>query len=176
MGGLSVVRFYFAYGSNLWLAQMNSRCPGNTIVGHGILPGYRWIINTHGYATVMAAENEGVHGVVYTLTTMDEQGLDAYEEVSSGLYQKRDCKVMLADRDVNCLVYIDPVTSEGRPDAVYITRINYGLRDAKLPEVYVEQTIRRFVPAMPEAWMSAGEGAGHAAVNGQGGAGGGGEA
>jgi gamma-glutamylcyclotransferase len=170
------MRFYFAYGSNLWLAQMNRRCPGHSKIGHGILPGYRWIINTHGYATVMAAENERVHGVVYTLSATDEQNLDAYEEVASGLYQKCDCKVRLADREVDCLVYIDPVTSEGRPSAAYITRINYGLRDAKLPEGYVAQTIRRFVPALSEGALSAGEGAGHAAVHGQGGAGGGGEA
>ena len=169
------MRFYFAYGSNLWRAQMNSRCPGHTRISHGVLHGYRWIINSHGYATVVAAENELVHGVVYTLSAMDEQSLDAYEEVASGLYQKWDCKVQLADREVHCLVYIDPVTSEGRPDAAYIARINYGVRDAKLPDVYVEKTIRRFVPALPEGGMSAGEGAGHAAVNWQGGAGGGGE-
>ena len=169
------MRFYFAYGSNLWLAQMNSRCPGHSKIGRGVLPGYRWIINTHGYATVVAADNELVHGVVYTLSATDEQNLDAYEEVASGLYQKCDCKVQLADREVDCLVYIDPVTSEGSPDAAYITRINYGLRDAKLPEVYVEQTIRRFVPALPEGTMSAGEGASHTAVHGQGGAGCGGE-
>ena len=170
------MRFYFAYGSNLWVAQMNSRCPEHTKIGHGILYGYRWIINTHGYATVVAAENEMVQGVVYTLRAADEQKLDAYEEVSSGLYQKCECKVMLADREVDCLVYIDPVTTEGRPDAAYITRINYGVRDAKLPDVYVEQTIRRFVPALPEGVMSAGEGASHATVHGQGGAGGGSEA
>lgn len=124
------MRFYFAYGSNMWVAQMNSRCPENTIIGHGILNGYRWLINTHGYATLAAAENEVVHGIVYTLSATDEQNLDDYEEVSSGLYEKCYCTVLVAAREVSCLVYIDPVTSEGRPDVAYGIRINHGLRDA----------------------------------------------
>lgn len=141
------MRYYFAYGSNLWVAQMDDRCPGNRKIGGGFLRGYRWIINSHGYATIVAAAQEVVYGVVYTLTIEDERSLDEYEEVAAGLYLKCDCRVSLADRDVNCLVYIDPVTREGLPDADYIARINAGLRDACLPEEYVDHFIRRFVPS-----------------------------
>jgi gamma-glutamylcyclotransferase len=141
------VRFYFAYGSNMWLAQMNSRCPGHSRIGPGILSGYRWLINIHGYATLVAAASEAVHGVVYTLTEIDERNLDVYEEVDSGLYQKQDCTVRVAEGELCCLVYIDPVSEEGAPEAAYIARINYGLRDAGLPENYVEKYIRRFIPA-----------------------------
>lgn len=140
------MRAYFAYGSNLWVAQMNSRCPGHTRIGPGVLCGYRWLINTHGYATLMQAQGESVHGMVYTLTGADEKRLDDYEEVRLGLYRKQDCLVKMKEREVSCLVYIDPVTSEGAPGAAYITRINYGLRDAGLPDDYVERVIRRFVP------------------------------
>ena len=141
------MRFYFAYGSNMWLAQMNSRCPGHSRIGLGILSGYRWLINRHGYATLAVAADEAVHGVVYTLTEMDERNLDAYEEVDSGLYQKQDCTVRMGERELSSLVYIDPVSEEGAPEAAYIARINYGLRDAGLPESYVEKHIRRFIPA-----------------------------
>ena len=141
------MRFYFAYGSNMWLAQMNSRCPGHSRIGLGILSGYRWLINRHGYATLAVAADEAVHGVVYTLTETDEQNLDAYEEVDSGLYLKQECTVRMAERELSCLVYIDPVSEEGAPEAAYIARINYGLRDAGLPESYVEKHIRRFIPA-----------------------------
>lgn len=140
------MRFYFAYGSNMWIAQMNSRCPGHVRIGYGILHGYRWIINSHGYATLVTDPDEAVHGIVYTLTATDEKNLDDYEEVSLGLYRKQDCMVKMKEREVKCLVYIDPVTSEGVPDAAYIARINYGLRDADLPDNYVERVIRRFVP------------------------------
>jgi gamma-glutamylcyclotransferase len=141
------MRYYFAYGSNMWLAQMNSRCPGHSRIGLGVLSGYRWLINVHGYATLALAPNEDVHGVVHTLTERDERNLDAYEEVGSGLYQKQECTVRMAEREISCLVYIDPVSDEGAAEAVYIARINYGLRDAGLPESYVDKYIRRFVPA-----------------------------
>lgn len=147
MGGLSGVRYYFAYGSNLWVAQMDSRCPGNRKIGPGVLHGYRWMINTHGYATIVADPSEVVHGVVYTLNDKDEGNLDEYEEVASGLYEKHICLVQVGEQELLCLAYINPVISEGLPGAAYIARINHGLRDAGLPEVYVQSCIRRYVPA-----------------------------
>jgi len=44
---------YFAYGSNLSLAQMNLRCPTSSYIGLARLRGYRWIINTRGYANIV---------------------------------------------------------------------------------------------------------------------------
>jgi len=140
------VRYYFAYGSNLWMKQMVSRCPDSRKIGRGVLHGYRWIINVHGYATIVAAPEEVVHGVVYTLSPRDEQNLDDYEEVASGLYQKYECPVELGEQVMNCLVYIDPVSREGVADAAYKARINYGLCDTALPESYVQSVIRKFVP------------------------------
>ena len=32
---------YLAYGSNLWHAQMQGRCPGATVAGALLLPGWR---------------------------------------------------------------------------------------------------------------------------------------
>lgn len=43
---------YFGYGSNLWKAQMQSRCPTSKYLGIARLNGYRWIINKRGYANV----------------------------------------------------------------------------------------------------------------------------
>ncbi|KAB8300284.1 hypothetical protein EYC80_000484 [Monilinia laxa] len=44
---------YFAYGSNLSLTQMKSRCPNSTYYGLGLLQGYIWIINERGYANII---------------------------------------------------------------------------------------------------------------------------
>jgi gamma-glutamylcyclotransferase len=49
-------------------------------------------------------------------------------------------------RDLNCLVYIDPVTEEGNPKVEYISRINNGIRDAGFPEEYITRYLRPFVP------------------------------
>ena len=45
---------YFAYGSNMWQAQMRTRCPQSLLLGPATLHGYRWIINTRGYANIVA--------------------------------------------------------------------------------------------------------------------------
>lgn len=46
-------RLYFAYGSNLSLLQMASRCPTSTYHSFGVLRGYKWIIGERGYANVV---------------------------------------------------------------------------------------------------------------------------
>ncbi|ACH38884.1 hypothetical protein Gbem_1870 [Citrifermentans bemidjiense Bem] len=67
---------YFAYGSNLWLKQMRSRCPGCRTIGAGVLIGYRWIITTRGYASVVRSVADVVFGTVYALSEEDEGRLD----------------------------------------------------------------------------------------------------
>jgi len=47
-----LTKLYFAYGSNLWLEQMSSRCPNHRVVCNAILKGYHWIISERGYANV----------------------------------------------------------------------------------------------------------------------------
>ena len=141
------MKLYFAYGSNLWIDQMRRRCPQSTRVGKAILPGYRWIISARGYASIVASKEDEVQGVVYAVTLDDELSLDSYEGVASGSYVKRVLTVSRADEEVECFVYIDPVTDEGTPHNEYIDRINCGLGDAELSEQYVAKYIRKFVPA-----------------------------
>ncbi|KAH8598071.1 hypothetical protein B0O99DRAFT_684128 [Bisporella sp. PMI_857] len=51
--------YYFAYGSNLALQQMKSRCPSSPFYAFGILKDYKaseaypWIINSRGYGNVV---------------------------------------------------------------------------------------------------------------------------
>jgi gamma-glutamylcyclotransferase len=87
-------KLYFGYGSNLWLQQMQMRCPTSVYMGVARLDGYRWIINERGYANVVGIapqeggtyeeeyENENVvFGLVYALHPADEQQLDINEGV-----------------------------------------------------------------------------------------------
>ena len=73
---------YFAYGSNLSFAQMDSRCPENTQMGIGILHGYRWIISSRGYANVVKSDPDYVMGRIYKINKRDEESLDKKEELS----------------------------------------------------------------------------------------------
>lgn len=65
-----------------------SRCPKAKLIGSARLPEHTFLINQRGYASITAAQNRVVHGLLWTLTEADEKTLDRYEGVSKGLYRK----------------------------------------------------------------------------------------
>ncbi|KAF4496240.1 hypothetical protein FAGAP_7610 [Fusarium agapanthi] len=80
---------YFAYGSNLHLAQMAHRCPGSVFKGKATLESYRWQINERGVANVVGSGSDhSVEGLLYMIGPKDERTLDRSEGVSKGFYQK----------------------------------------------------------------------------------------
>lgn len=137
---------YFAYGSNLWRQQMTTRCPDHCEIGRGRLQGWRWIITTRGYASIVASESDYVLGTVYELTESDMRNLDRFEGVAQGAYRKEMISVDVDGRKLDCLVYIDPLVVEGVPQEEYIARINNGIREAAFPEKYTERYLRRYIP------------------------------
>jgi gamma-glutamylcyclotransferase len=141
-----IVKRYFAYGSNLWRKQMEDRCPDHRIIGKGVLKGYRWMISSRGYATIVKSTSDEVHGVVYEISESDEKSLDHYEGVQSGSYRKEMLMVEVEGESRVCLVYVDPVEEEGKPRREYINRINKGISDSKLPPEYIDRYIRKFIP------------------------------
>lgn len=138
---------YFAYGSNLWRQQMTSRCPEHSEIGAGCLKGWRWIITTRGYASIVESESDFVLGTVYELSEDDMLNLDRFEGVARGNYHKEMIAVEVDGRELSCLLYIDPVVEEGKPKEEYIARINNGIQDAGFPDEYVTRYLRPFVPA-----------------------------
>lgn len=72
---------YFAYGSNLHLAQMAQRCPESRYLGLGVLHDFQWQINTRGFANVIPYPGACVRGLCYLLSQNDERRLDANEGV-----------------------------------------------------------------------------------------------
>ncbi|CZS79501.1 unnamed protein product [Fusarium graminearum] len=82
-------KLYFAYGSNMSVAQMAQRCPGSVFKGPAILDSFRWHINERGVANVLKSDdNHSVEGLLYTVTPKDESTLDRNEGVSKGFYHK----------------------------------------------------------------------------------------
>lgn len=79
---------YFAYGSNLHLTQMASRCPASIFKGKAVLPGYRWQINERGVANVVESADEFVEGLLYLVNPRDERALDRSEGVSKHFYHR----------------------------------------------------------------------------------------
>jgi len=164
---------YFGYGSNIWLHQMSLRCPTSKYIGVARLPNFRWIINSRGYANVVAsASSDEVYGLVYSLAPSDEAQLDINESVPHA-YTKETMKANLwvskigepvdvaaggtGKAAADLLVYIDRHrTADDAPKKEYIHRMNMGIKDALkrgVPEEYVDQVIRRFIPKQCEPGM-----------------------
>lgn len=140
--------YYFAYGSNLWIHQMTTRCPSTILIGTATLSSYRWVISYRGYANLVPSIPDACYGFIYTITKEDEAKLDGYEGVP-GCYQKEILKLEMLDdgRLLEALVYIDYRIAEGVAQTEYVTRINNGLNDAKeIPEEWVKKYIRPFIP------------------------------
>ncbi|KAF2019310.1 hypothetical protein BU24DRAFT_431171 [Aaosphaeria arxii CBS 175.79] len=166
---------YFGYGSNLWLHQMDLRCPTSQYLGVARLNNYRWLINDRGYANVVEVTNSSrtnepspyedvVYGLVYSLEKEDERRLDLNEGVPIAytkellpcdVWQSEDGKPVdvskKPDSEEKMLVYIDRNrTTPSTPKTEYIYRMNRGISDALkqgVPQKYVDDVMRKFIPS-----------------------------
>jgi gamma-glutamylcyclotransferase len=147
------------YGCNLSLNQMSTRAPSAISVSLAILHHHRWVISARGLANIVPSPDHIVYGVVYSIPSPQIAALDDAEGVSQGLYQRLDIDVVMIYKDLNsterkqvsipCWTYIDRQSSNGVPNAEYIERINEGIQDAKLPNAWVAENIRVFIPKTP---------------------------
>lgn len=85
MSRRKLTTLYFAYGSNMDGAQMARRCPASSLVGRAELRGFAlafggWSASwAGGVATVVAAGDGAVQGVLYRLGKGDLARLDGFE-------------------------------------------------------------------------------------------------
>lgn len=130
-------RLYFAYGANLDREHMRRRCPAARSGGAAELPGYRFVVNQCGWATVVADPCSTVHGVLWWLSPECEATLDEQEGVAAFLYGKQ--MLTLIDdtgHPVEALVYVASETRPGRPNPGYLERILRWAADWQLPDAY----------------------------------------
>ena len=80
---------YFAYGSNLNVEQMKSRCPDSVGVSAGVLSGWKLVERT--YADIEECPGECVNGALYEISENDLAALDHYE----GYYTRQE--IMVSD-------------------------------------------------------------------------------
>ena len=75
-------KYYLAYGSNLNLEEMKSRCPLSKPVGAAVIPNYRLVykgVPYRSFLTIEPCEGETVPVGIYEITEKDEARLDIYE-------------------------------------------------------------------------------------------------
>ena len=113
MGGepkAAKTRYYFAYGSNCNLDQMERRCPAARVIGRVTLPNYALSFNGKtsgwGVANIHRKRGMGVKGLLWAITPECERNLDRYEGYPT-LYEKRNVKVRTEDdATIKAMVYV----------------------------------------------------------------------
>jgi len=128
---------YFAYGSNLSVAQMTERCPGASDPQPATLADHDWLINERGVATVEPLEGSEVHGILWQLDDKDLATLDRAEGVPVR-YRRDRLKVDTNDGPVDAWVYIDHRVEPGHPREGYLERIIEAAGHHGLPSRWVE--------------------------------------
>jgi phage replication-related protein YjqB (UPF0714/DUF867 family) len=136
---------YFAYGSNLCVAQMAHRCPDASDPRPALLHDHDWLINQRGVATVEPFFGTQVHGVIWQVSDRDLATLDSAEGVPVR-YRRDRVSVDTVNGASDAWVYIDHRVNPGPPRPGYLERIVAGAIHHKLPHRWVD-FLRRWDPA-----------------------------
>ncbi len=138
---------YLAYGANMHPAGMALRCPGAEAEGVCRLPGWRFVIQRHGYANLVRAPGRTAYGVLWRLSAAHLASLDAFENVEAGLYRRAAISVTLAGRRRRALIYLSSWTEIGMPAFGYLDRVVLpAARHWDLPQRYIEEIGRWAMP------------------------------
>ncbi len=146
---------YFAYGSNMDLDAMRTRCPKGRAIGRARLARHRFVLmGRSGFASVQRDDTATVHGLLFDLALSDVPPLDRYEDIAHGLYVKANQPVMQSGGGARrALIYLGTdQTVDGTPPAGYMEAIVAAARAAALPDTYVanlETMLPRILPRPP---------------------------
>ncbi|HEY7248037.1 MAG TPA: gamma-glutamylcyclotransferase family protein [Xanthobacteraceae bacterium] len=156
------MKLHFAYGSNMSRPHMAVRCPQAVALGTAILEGWRFVIASDGYASIVRERGSRVHGVLWRLSPRDLAALNVYENIQGGLYRMRTLTVRRqwapnaypdgsaahsrhGARDVAALVYIAR-GENGTARPGYMDLVVAAAREWNLPETYL-RALARWAPA-----------------------------
>lgn len=125
-------KLYIAYGSNLNIRQMASRCPSASIYASGLLNNWELVfrgspLNSH--ATIRKRKGCQTPVLVWSIGERDESRLDRYEGYPY-YYFKKNIMVQIGDQKKRAMVYImNEDFLPGRPSNQYVKSIRQGYRD-----------------------------------------------
>jgi len=100
-------KLYGAYGSNMNLLQMSSRCPKAKLIGNGLLKDYKLTFRGayKGVANIETCKDRSVPIVLWEITEDCETALDMYEGFPT-LYVKKQVEVIVDGKPRKTMVYI----------------------------------------------------------------------
>ncbi len=152
---------YFAYGSNMSLAQMRERCPESVAIGKGWLSDHALVFPRYstrrqsGAASIAPRPGATVWGVIYATTEADLARLDVFEGFRADRVAAENnynrAMILVARQNMEplaCVTYIArPEADHFPPSHDYLQTILTGAIENRLPEPYV-QALRQVTPAM----------------------------
>ncbi len=143
---------YFAYCTLLDVDEMHKYCPSAQPIRIARLAGYRLTFATYGLdaarggCNLEPAPGEELLGVLYELSPVEMQNLDAISGVDKGFYQQIEVTAIdNSGKATTAATYIIPQPGgQFEPSATYVRPILDGARAWSLPPAYIsklEQTI-----------------------------------
>jgi gamma-glutamylcyclotransferase (GGCT)/AIG2-like uncharacterized protein YtfP len=133
-------RLYFAYGSNLSLEGMASRCPDSEPVGRATLDG--WALTFNGVADIERREGARTQGALWRISDRDLERLDAYEGYP-GLYRRELVTVRIGEGEVVALTYVMNDDYVGLPSPSYHETIKRGYEQWDLPILALDMAVAK---------------------------------
>lgn len=131
-----------AYGSNLNLLQIRSRCPEAKIVGTDWLNDYQLLFKgsqTGSYLTIEKCKGKQVPVAVFAISKNDETALDRYEGYPN-FYYKKEISVKVKNQTLQAFVYImHEERPLGIPTKSYLQTCKQGYDFFKFDTAYLEQ-------------------------------------
>lgn len=126
---------YFAYGSNMSIEQMASRCPHAEPMFKATLYNARLVFKTYADVVNEKKRRSFVQGAVFKITKSDMKALDRYEGYPK-FYKKVRCVVLgPTDKYHEAFMYImqPDVRELALPTEQYFNVIGQGYRDWNIP-------------------------------------------
>lgn len=137
-------KLYIAYGSNLNIQQMASRCPSATIYATGVLSNWELIYRgkmTNSHATIRKKNGASVPVLVWSIQPSDEYRLDRYEGYPF-YYYKKSIMVDIAGNRKKGMVYImNDHERPGKPSQQYIATIQQGYIDNSFDLAFLQKSL-----------------------------------
>jgi len=123
-------------------SQMQSRCPGNTLIGIGCLPHYTLIFSrwsrswNSGTADIVPQMGSEVWGVLYDLTLDSLRRVDTFADYPNS-YERLDISVHLGGEVIPALTYVAIRQGIFAPSKAYLDKMIVGATKSNMPESYL---------------------------------------
>jgi len=131
--------YYFSYGENMDQATMALNCEKAVPVGKAVLDGFKFVMNSDGFASIVPAAGQRVIGVLWKVDSFAELALNRAMGVTAGKSGSLNLNVRTGrTRQVKALVYLPNNTKSALCSGHALDRLLEGARDFSLPASYID--------------------------------------